>query len=79
MTVGGNYREETKVSETRGFVRFLVALIAPFILVLGGAGLASLGFTNGWTILGVAGLIITGVGLLWGILMLIVTDAVSLF
>ena len=42
---------------------FLVMVLAPFVLILAGAGLAALGFTTGWTILLWPGLITAGCGI----------------
>lgn len=59
------------MSDQRGFVRFLVALLMPFVLVLAGAGLAALGFTQEWWWLFWTGLIVTGAGVLWGAILLL--------
>jgi hypothetical protein len=57
--------------ELRGLVKFLVAVLAPILLVLGGAGLAALGVSTGWYVLLWTGLIIAGIGLIWGIVFLL--------
>jgi len=58
------------VSDKRSFIAFLVALAAPFVLVLIGAGVAGVGFTQGWWIVGVAGLVIAAAGVVWGLIFL---------
>lgn len=54
----------------RGMVGFLIGLLMPLVLVLGGAGLAALGFTQGSLALIVAGLIVAASGVLWGVITL---------
>lgn len=59
------------MSEKRSFVRFLVTLIAPFVLIVVGAAMVGLGFSQGWSGLTVPGLVIAGAGVLWGGLVLL--------
>jgi hypothetical protein len=58
------------MKKQRGMVACLIGLLLPLILVLGGAGLAALGVTQGSLALIVAGLIITVAGVLWGVITL---------
>ncbi len=67
------------MSELRGFVKFLVAVLAPILLVLGGAGLSALGISMGWYFLLWTGLIIAGIGLVWGIVFLLLFGPTDLF
>jgi hypothetical protein len=64
------------MSEKRSFVRFVVALLAPFVLIFAGAGVAALGFKLGWMVLIAAGLIVAGIGLLWGLVMLFISQPI---
>lgn len=64
------------MSEKRGFVGFLIALLAPFVLVFSGAGLAALGFTNGWNVLTIIGGIVLAAGLIWGLILFLLTDSI---
>lgn len=45
--------------------RFLVALLAPFVLIFGGAGLVGLGLDREVPFLIWTGLVVLGAGLLW--------------
>ncbi|MBL9002442.1 MAG: hypothetical protein JNK25_15030 [Phycisphaerae bacterium] len=51
----------------------------PLILVLGGAGLAALGVTQGSLALIVAGLIVAAAGVLWGVITLELTNPFDWF
>lgn len=61
-----------EMSERRGFAKFLIGLLAPFVLILAGAGLAALGFTQAWWWLFWTGLIVAAAGVLWGAILLLV-------
>jgi hypothetical protein len=58
------------MKKKRGIVGFLLVLLMPLILVIGGAGLAALGVTQGSLVLIVTGLVVAGAGVLWGVLTL---------
>ncbi len=51
-------------------VGFLVGLLMPLVLVLGGAGLVALGVSIGSLWLCVAGLVVAAAGVLWGVITL---------
>ena len=57
----------------------LVGLLMPLILVLAGAGLAALGIMQGSLALIVAGLVVAIAGVLWGVIMLDLTNPFDLF
>jgi len=59
--------------ELKGLVRFLVFLFAPFALIFAGAGLVSWGFGNELEWLGWTGVVLIGVGLLWGLIVLLIS------
>jgi len=63
----------------RGTVGYLIGLLMPLILVLGGAGLAALGVTQGSLALIVTGLVVAAAGVLWGVLVLELTNPFDLF
>jgi len=67
------------MKKKRGMIEFLVRLLMPFILILGGAGLATLGVTQGSLAIIVAGLIVAAAGVLWGVIMLDLTNPFDLF
>lgn len=54
----------------RGWVGSLIGLLMPLILILGGAGLASLGVSQGSLVLMVMGAVIVLAGVLWGVIMM---------
>mgnify|MGYP001825561399 CR=1 FL=1 len=54
------------MSEKRSCLQFLIGILMPILLIVVGAALAALGFTQGWPFLVWTGLIVAGVGLLWG-------------
>lgn len=60
------------MSEKRSFVKFLVSLAMPFILIAAGAGMVGLGWSQdlGWLI--VPGLVVAGCGVLWGGILLLI-------
>lgn len=60
------------------FIRFVLGLLAPFILVFGGAGLVGLGLEHDLRFLVWAGAIATACGLLWGCWLLLL-DGESLW
>lgn len=59
------------MSSKRSFVQFLVGLLAPFVLVFGGAGLTVWGWKADWSWLLWTGAITVGAGLLWGAVLLL--------
>ncbi len=63
----------------RELVGVLIGILMPLILVLGGAGLAAIGVTQGSLTLIVAGLIVAGAGILWGVIALVLTGPFSWF
>ena len=63
----------------RGLLGFLIALLMPLIFVLGGAGLAALGVTNGSLLLIVMGAVVVAAGVLWAVVMLDLTNPFDLF
>ena len=54
----------------RGWVGSVIGLLMPLILILGGAGLASLGVSQGSLVLMVMGAVIVLAGVLWGVIMM---------
>lgn len=67
------------MAKKNGLVRRIVGLLFPLILVLGGAGLAVVGLTQGWLVLIVMGLIIVAAGVLWSVVMLDLTNPFDWF
>ena len=67
------------MAEKQGLIRLIVGLLFPFILVLGGAGLATFGLTQGWLVLIVTGLIVAAAGVLWSVLVLDLTNPFDWF
>lgn len=67
------------MKKERSRVGFVVMLLMPLALVLVGAGLAALGVMNGSLSLVVAGLVVAGAGVLWGIIGLELTNPFDLF
>lgn len=61
----------------KSFATWLLSLIIPLVLVLLGAGLAGLGVTQGWPWLIWTGLVVAGIGVLWGICLFIFSDAAT--
>ncbi|MEM7303588.1 MAG: hypothetical protein AAF468_21115 [Pseudomonadota bacterium] len=53
-------------SMVKSILNGLMSVLAPIILIGGGALLTGWGATNGWTPLIWTGLIVVGAGLLWG-------------
>ena len=53
-----------------GIVGFLIGLLMPVILILGGAALAAVGVMQASLFLIVTGLIVAAAGVLWGVVML---------
>jgi hypothetical protein len=62
-----------------GIIRFLVGLLMPIILIAAGAGLSGLGLDQEWPIAIWAGLILIGVGVVWGLLLYFAAEAGSPF
>lgn len=58
------------MSEKRGFIQFLIAILAPFALILIGAGIGALGLSLEWQWLVWMGLIVAGAGVVWGLVLL---------
>ena len=56
------------MKESVRFIRFVVGLLAPFVLIFGGAGLIGIGFEYDYNVLVWAGGIVAICGLLWGLL-----------
>lgn len=67
------------MDKKRGIVGFLVMLLMPLVLVLGGTGLAALGLTQSSLTLIVAGLIVAAAGVFWGAVMLDLTNPFEWF
>ena len=67
--------KDALTSTGRDFIRFIISLLAPFVLILLGAGLAALGLSQGWAFSLWAGLIIAGIGLIWGIFLFMIATA----
>ena len=67
------------MSEKRGCLQFLIGILMPILLIVVGAALAALGFTQGWAFLVWTGLIVAGVGLLWGIVLVLMHGPTDLF
>jgi hypothetical protein len=57
----------------------VIGVLMPLILILAGAGLVVLGVTQGPLWLLVAGLVLVGAGVLWGVLMLDLSNPFDLF
>jgi hypothetical protein len=66
------------MDKKRGFVGYLIGLLMPLILVLGGAGLAALGVVQGSLVLIVMGLVVVAAGVLWSVVVLIFDEPVRL-
>lgn len=58
------------MGKKRGLTGYLIGLLMPLILVLGGAGLAALGVVQGSLVLIVMGLVVVAVGVLWSVVVL---------
>jgi hypothetical protein len=63
----------------RGWVGSLIGLLMPLILILGGAGLVSLGVSQGSLVLMVMGAVIVLAGVLWGVIMMDLANPFDLF
>jgi len=63
----------------RGILRFLIGLLMPVILIAAGAGLAGLGLDREWPVAVWAGLILIGVGVVWGLFLYFAAEAGSPF
>ncbi len=63
----------------RGMIGFLIGLLMPLILVLAGAGLVTLGIVQGSLVLIVMGVVVAASGVLWGVIMLDLTNPFDLF
>lgn len=67
------------MEKKRGALGLLIVLLMPLLLVLGGAGLAAVGVTQGSLPLILAGLVVTGAGVLWGVITLELSNPFDLF
>ncbi|MCH2100963.1 MAG: hypothetical protein MK209_03470 [Planctomycetes bacterium] len=56
------------MSEMRSFIKFLVSLLMPFVLILVGAGMVGAGFLWGWNWAIIPGLVVAAAGILWGVI-----------
>lgn len=75
LRLGRAWPERLSIRKGRG----LIGILMPLILVLGGAGLAALGVTQGSLALIVAGLIVAAAGVLWGVITLELTNPFDWF
>ena len=66
------------MSEKRGFVKFLVTLLMPFILILVGAGMVGGGFSLGWNWAIIPGLVVAAAGVLWGAIVFFVHGPIDM-
>ncbi len=60
-------------SDKRGCLQFLILIFMPAILMAAGAGISSAGLAFEWMWMVLAGLIIAGIGLLWGLVLLFIS------
>ncbi len=67
------------MKNARGMIGFLVGLLMPLILVLGGAGLAGLGLMQGSLALIVTGVVVAAAGVFWSVVMLDLTNPFDWF
>ena len=67
------------MGKKRGLTGYLIGLLMPLILVLGGAGLAALGVAQGSLVLIVMGLVVVAVGVLWSVVVLELTNPFEWF
>ncbi len=61
----------------KSFATWLLSLIIPVVLVLLGAAIAGVGLTQGWSWLIWTGLVVAGIGVLWGICLFAFADAAT--
>ena len=61
-----------------GVINLLITILTPFVLNVLGPGLASLAISAGWSWLFWTGHIIAGVGLLWGVVLLLLHGPIDL-
>ncbi len=66
------------MSSKGDFGRFLVGILAPFVLILLGAGVTALGLKLGWSILIWGGLLALAAGLIWGLILFFAGDPLDL-
>ncbi len=67
------------MKKKRGMIEFLIRLLMPLILILGGAGLVALGVMQGSLVLIVMGVVVAAAGVLWSVIMLDLTNPFDLF
>ena len=67
------------MDKKRGFFGYLIGLLMPLILVLGGTGLATLGLMQGSLVLIVMGLVVVAAGVLWSVVVLDLTNPFDWF
>ena len=67
------------MGKKRGLTGYLIGLLMPLILVLGGAGLAALGVVQGSLVLIVMGLVVVAAGVLWSVVALELTNPFEWF
>ncbi|MCH2137760.1 MAG: hypothetical protein MK074_01750 [Phycisphaerales bacterium] len=60
-------------SDKRGCLQFLILIFMPAILIAAGAGISGAGLAFEWMWMVWAGLIIAGIGLLWGLVLLFIS------
>ena len=60
------------MSEKRSMTAFLVTILAPLVLILIGAGLASAGLSFSWMWMVWTGLVVAVLGLVWGLALMFV-------
>ena len=63
----------------KSFLRQLIGLFAPILLIAGGAGLIGLGLTYAFEALVWTGLVLIVVGIVWGVFVYFIADSISWF
>ncbi len=61
----------------KSFVRFIVSLLMPIILIAGGGMLMGWGITNEWDYVAWAGIGMLAAGIIWGLILWFWVDAGS--
>lgn len=67
------------MKKERGIIGYVIGLLMPLILVLTGAGLATLGIMNASLMLIIMGVIVAAAGVIWGVIVLELTNPFDLF